>query len=120
MNKQALLNGVGDVGTSECKVLKGLGKAAVKGGVVEACTGCGRKLGGCVDMGGYRFAIEHADAIKNFERILFLRDVETGSCLGDINPEKMMERPHIRHGELAVEGAYDGLEEGGGASYEYN
>jgi hypothetical protein len=98
--KANLLDGICNVGPGECQVLKSTHEAAVIGGISNRGTISCRYFGAGVNRSGAWFAISHAMASQNVQRILTLREEQRITSSLNCHAKKMVKRAEILHGKL--------------------
>jgi hypothetical protein len=87
-----LLNGVGNLGASEGKVLQSAGETAIVSGIIEEIAVMERQFRARLYGGFDGVAVMHTCSINEIERILALRQMKTrgGPCDRDV--EKVTKR----------------------------
>jgi hypothetical protein len=115
-----LLNGMGEIRSGEGEVLESSSQAAVFGRIRDAGAVSAGKFGFGVEWGSNGVAVQHVGALQQFERILLLREEETGGGPMHIDPQEMVYVPEIRHVKLAVKRLNDVVKSGGGAGGKYD
>jgi hypothetical protein len=119
MHEEAnLLDGIGQVRASECKVLQSAGDAAVKCGIGKGATILARDFGLGVYGSGNWLTLKHFGTIKNFKCILLLRQKEAGGVFVDVDTEEVMHFTKVTHVELTIEGRDDAVKQGSGVANE--
>jgi hypothetical protein len=128
--KANMLDDIGDVGADECQVLKGPGETPELSRISNRRPGSGGDLGLRVhghrdrlvvhhtrDLGlrvhGHRdrLVVHHTSALKDVESELALSKEESICLMLYIDPQKMMKRADVLHGESPLEGRYGVLQE---------
>jgi hypothetical protein len=88
-----LLNNIGDVRTSQSKILKSAGETPILGSILNRITICGRQLGTSVDGCRCRVTFSHSSTLKEIHRILALGQKKSISRTSDRDPEEVMKLP---------------------------
>jgi hypothetical protein len=109
--KTNMLDGVGDVGAGECQVLKGLNEAPKLSWISNRTPKSGRDFGLCVHGRQDWLAVHHASALKNIKSKLALSEKESIGLMLYGDPQKMVKRTKILHGEFPLESRYSVLQE---------
>jgi hypothetical protein len=104
-----LLNGVGEVQTSQREVLESTSEAVVLGSILHRSTVRSRELGMSVHRSRCRVTLSHTGALEQIHSVLALGEEEAtrGPC--DRDPEEVMEISEIYHGELGLKEPGDAL-----------
>jgi hypothetical protein len=109
--KANMLDDIGDVGADECQVLKGPGETPELSRISNRRPGSSRDLGLRVHGHRDRLVVHHASALKDVESELALSKEESIYLMLYIDPQKMMKRVDVLHGEFPLEGRYGVLQE---------
>jgi hypothetical protein len=104
-----LLNGVGEVWTSQREVLESTSEAAVLGSILHRSAVRSRELGASVHRSRCRVTLGHAGALEQIHSVLALGEEEAARGPCDRDPEEVMEIPEIFHGELGLKDLGDAL-----------
>jgi hypothetical protein len=99
--------------------LEGSNNTAIVAGINGRST-ISRKLGVCIHKSAARLAITHNNMVQNIQHILLLREKQAVTLARDTNTQKMMQQPHINHGELTMERSDDSLKKSRRGSTEHN
>jgi hypothetical protein len=109
--KANLLDGVGDVGVGECQVLEGPGEAPKLSQVSNRRPGSGGDLGLRVNECRDWLAVHHASTLKDIESELALSEEESIYLMLYGDPNKMVKRAEVLHGEFPLDCRYGVLQE---------
>jgi hypothetical protein len=114
-----LLDGVGDVGLGEDKVLKCPDDAPVAGWISDQGAGSG-DLALRVHRGRAGLAPSHASTTKEVNCVLALvKEHALGTALDGL-PQEVMKHPHVLHHELLLKAGDDATQEPNGGGGEHN
>jgi hypothetical protein len=109
--KADLMDNIGDVRTGERQVLEGPGKAPEVSRISNRRPGGGGDLD--LHVHGRRdwLTFHHASALKDVESELVLSEEESIGLMLYGDPQKVVKRSDVLHGELPLEGRYGVLQE---------
>jgi hypothetical protein len=107
--KTNLLDGVGDIGAGERQVLEGPDEAPELSRISNRRPESGGDLGLRVHGRQDRLAIHHPSALRDVESELTLSEEESIYLMLYGDPQKIMKRVEVLHGELPLEGRYSVL-----------
>jgi hypothetical protein len=106
-----LLDGVSDVGAGERQVLKGPGEAPELSRISNRRPGSGGDLGLRVHGRRDWLAVHHASALKDVESELALSEEESIDLMLYGDPQKLVKRAEVLHGEFPLKSRYGVLQE---------
>jgi hypothetical protein len=101
-----LLDGVGDVRAGECQVLEGPDEAPKLSRISNRRPRSSGYLGLCVHGRQDWLAVHQASALKDVESKLALSEEEYIYLMLYGDPQKMVKRVEVLHGEFPLEGRY--------------
>jgi hypothetical protein len=108
--KTYLLDGIGNVRTSEGEILKSTNYTAELGRISHRNTIC-RQLGLSINWDAARFARTHTGTVQNIQHVLLLSKKETISSTLIGQAQEMMKRTHICHREFLLQSCNNPLKE---------
>jgi hypothetical protein len=106
-----LLDSVGDVGTGERPVLEGPGEAPELSWINNRRPESGGDLGLHVHRHRDWLAVHHVTVLKDVKSKLALSEEESICLMLYGDPQKMVKRVEVLHGQFLLEGTYDVLHE---------
>jgi hypothetical protein len=109
--KENLLDDVGDDGVGERQILESPGEAPELNRISNRRLRSGRDLLLCVHGHRDRLAVHHASVLKDVESELALSEEECICLILYGDPQKMVKRAEVLHGEFPLEGRYGVLQE---------
>jgi hypothetical protein len=109
--KANLLDGIGDVGAGERQVLESPGEAPKLSRISSKMPGSGRDHSLHVHVCRDWLAVHHVSALKDVERELALSEKESTCLMQYRDPQNIVKRVEVLHGEFLLEGRYGVLQE---------
>jgi hypothetical protein len=109
--KANLLDDICDVGAGECQVLEGPDEAPELSWISNRRPKSGRDLVMHVHGHRDRLSVHHAGALKDIESELALSEEEFIYLMLYEDPQKMVKRAEVLHGEFSLEDKYGVLQE---------
>jgi hypothetical protein len=109
--KANLLDDVGNVGEGERQVLGAPSEAPELSRITKRRPGSGRDLGLCLQECRDQLAVHHASMLRDVESELTLSEEESICLILYGDPQKLVKRAEVIHGEFPLEHRYGVLQE---------